>query len=104
MKKFYFLVFSCFLSYTANSQELSVTELLNLTMQSSQKLDHFLSKKGYIKGVSGPGIDYPVYAFQSKLNSRRKKNKNILRSIEKFQKGQNHSLVFRTSSLRECTA
>ena len=104
MKKFYFIIFCWFLSGTVNSQELSLTELLNLTLQSSQKFDHFLSKKGYIKGVSGPGVDYPVYAFQSKLNSRRKKGKNILRSIEKFQKGQNHSLVFRTSSLRECTA
>ena len=102
MKKFYFIIFCWFLSYTANSQELSLTELLNLTMQSSQKFDHFLTKKGYIKG--GTALDYPVYAFQSKFNSKRKKDKNILRSIEKFQKGPNHSLVFRTSSLRECTA
>lgn len=73
-------------------------------MQSTQKFDHFLSKKGYIKGESGSVVDYPVYAFQAKQNSRRKKEKTILRSIEKFQKGQYHTLVFRTSSLRECAA
>lgn len=55
-----------------------------------------------MKRESGSVVDYPVYAFQSKQNSRKKKDRNIVRSIEKFQKGQYHSLVFRTSSLREC--
>jgi len=73
-------------------------------MQSPQKIDQFLSKKGFARGVSGAAGDFPIYAFQPKLNSKRKKDKNILRSIEKIQKGKNHSLVFRTSSFRECMA
>ena len=102
MKKFYFLFFWCFINCAANSQNLTLTELLTLTMQSPQKLDQYLSKKGFSRDVSGSAVTYPVYAFQTKQNFKRKKEKNISRSIEKFQKGQNHSLIFRTSSLREC--
>jgi len=102
MKKFYFIVFCWIINFAANSQDLTLNELLTLTMQSPQKIDVYLSKKGFARDVSGATVTYPVYAFQPKHNSKRKKDKNISRSIEKFQSGQNHSLVFRTSSLREC--
>lgn len=101
MREFYLFVFFSLLTCSANSQILSLDDLLKLTALPEPKFDHFLTKKGFHRQIFGSAGQTSQYIIHPKVKVKRKRKSNIYNSIEKFQDGKIHSVVFQTSSAKE---
>lgn len=101
MRKFALTILFIFISGAGFTQRLSLDDLLNLTMLSSKKTDHFLSKKGFSRSFASISPNKIVYTFQPKKKLKRKKAPSDKSTIEKYQEGRIYSLVFRTTSDKE---
>jgi hypothetical protein len=99
MKRAILLILSYWLFTAVNAQEFTATELLSLSSLPPQKFDNAISKKGFAKDMFTDRYRYEalVHIYQQKT----KAENQPVRYAEKYEKGKEQFLVFKTSSLQE---
>lgn len=103
MQKFYLIFYCSIITWTASSQVLSVDDLLSIATVHSQKIDHFLSKKGFARELTDFSGDSLIYIFQQGNNVRRNKGKHASVYINNYREGNTYSVIYKTSSVKDFT-
>ena len=86
----------------AYSQSLSVRDFINVSSLSPKKFDNYLSKKKFVSVNKWYQNDSIINTYSFKVKRKHGNAQSVRRIIETYQKGDNFSFAFHTSSLDEC--
>lgn len=97
-----FLVFG-FMAACVQAQNFSVDDFIELSAYSPKKLETFISKKGFVpsnRAYEDEGV-VNTWMQASKSNDNNNASFPTVRQFSKYQRGENVSFCFQTSSLQE---
>jgi hypothetical protein len=104
MRKLLFLVSIILILENVYGQMVPVKEFLNSLVSSSKKIEHYLNKNSFIPAGRWLQRDTIVNAYRQKLKKKKDSTQQTIRIIETYQRGNNYSFSYQTTSEKELDA